>query len=132
MVPAFGGNGEEKGARPFSAKLGRSAREITKTKTNALYYVANDLTNNKRLVANYPVSLNDRSGGLAQLVERVLSMHEVGSSILPFSILLIVFVGSRLAQVLSRTCFVHIVFCWEQTCSSFEWVGIFYDVVLAG
>eukprot|EP00985_Skeletonema_marinoi_P019394 scaffold11114_cov158-Skeletonema_marinoi.AAC.2 len=24
-------------------------------------------------------------GGLAQLVERVLSMHEVGSSILPFS-----------------------------------------------
>jgi hypothetical protein len=27
-------------------------------------------------------------GGLAQLVERVLSMHEVGSSILPFSIFL--------------------------------------------
>eukprot|EP00984_Skeletonema_dohrnii_P004460 scaffold1583_cov123-Skeletonema_dohrnii-CCMP3373.AAC.10 len=26
-----------------------------------------------------------QTGGLAQLVERVLSMHEVGSSILPFS-----------------------------------------------
>lgn len=29
--------------------------------------------------------LGNNNGGLAQLVERVLSMHEVGSSILPFS-----------------------------------------------
>ena len=85
--PAFGGDVWKSG----HALLRRSARENQNQDTNALCNVANDLINSKRVVANIPLSLNNRYGGLAQLVERVLSMHEVGSSILPFSILLIAF-----------------------------------------
>lgn len=39
-----------------------------------------------------------RNGGLAQLVERVLSMHEVGRSIRPFSIGYLLFRHSHIAS----------------------------------
>ena len=39
-----------------------------------------------------------RNGGLAQLVERVLSMHEVGRSIRPFSIAYLLFRHSDIAS----------------------------------
>ena len=44
-----------------------------------------------------------RNGGLAQLVERVLSMHEVGRSIRPFSISYLLF---RHSDIASTTAFI--------------------------
>ena len=55
------------------------------------------------------MAITSQTGGLAQLVERVLSMHEVVSSILTFSKLLLLFLwlwparsGNLLALFLSR------------------------------
>ena len=59
-----------KGGTPVKKNIWRHSAispEITKTNTSALCNVANDITSSKRVLANNPVSLNDRSGGISSV-----------------------------------------------------------------